>query len=173
MAQELICQVDEQDRLIGSCLRGEAHRLGLRHRAVHILVFNQKGEVFMQKRAPSKDVNPGLWDTSAAGHVDFGESYDDCAKRELHEELGIVDTLRLDTLFKLQASADTGWEYVQVYRLLHLGALFINTSEISEGRWFAPADVDAWLQQSSQDLTSSFQAIWRQFSAVSHRQSPI
>ena len=163
MDQELICQVDEQDRLIGPCKRGDAHRFGLRHRAVHILVFNEEGELFLQKRAATKDVNPGLWDTSAAGHVDFGESYDECAKRELEEELGIADTRRLVPLFKLDASAETGWEFVQVYRLIHPGDIAINTEEISEGQWVSQQTVKEWLLQGNKDLTSSFQVIWRKF----------
>ena len=59
------------------------------HRAVHILVFNQRGELFLQKRSMSKDNDPGMWDSSAAGHVDSGESYLDCATREIEEELGV------------------------------------------------------------------------------------
>ena len=72
-ADELLYEVDEHDAIIGPRTRGELHRLKLRHRAVHILLFNRRGEVFLQKRSASKDINPGLWDTSAAGHVDFGE----------------------------------------------------------------------------------------------------
>ena len=89
MLDELLTEVDSEDRVIGPRARGEIHRLGLRHRSVHILVFNPRGELFLQQRAASKDINPGLWDTSAAGHVDHGESYDACARRELREELGI------------------------------------------------------------------------------------
>ena len=115
--QELICQVDENDHIVGPCLRGEAHKLGLRHRSVHILVFNSEGELYLQKRSSTKDVNPGLWDTSAAGHVDFGESYEESARRELVEELGIDYSEPLEPLFKMEASADTGWEFIQVYQL--------------------------------------------------------
>ncbi len=83
MENERLYEVDEHDRVVNARSRGDLHRLGLRHRAVHILVCNHKGDVFLQKRAMSKDINPGLWDTSAAGHVDFGESYVDSARREL------------------------------------------------------------------------------------------
>ncbi|MGX2040838.1 NUDIX hydrolase [Methylocaldum sp. MU1018] len=163
MNHELLCEVDEHDRVIGPRARDEVHELGLRHRSVHILVFNQSHEILLQKRSQNKDVNPGLWDTSAAGHVDWGESYDDCAVRELGEELGIAHSSPLGFLFKLPASAQTGWEFVHVYRLVHFGELQPNRSEIDECRWFGMNELDAWVDDSGAGLTSSFRLIWQTY----------
>lgn len=157
---ELLSEVDAFDVVMGPRSRGDLHRLGLRHRAVHILVFNPAGEVFLQRRSDTKDINPGLWDTSAAGHVDHGESYDACARRELAEELGIVGC-DLAFLIKLPASAITGWEFIQVYRVVHEGALFPNPDEIVGGQWLSGAAVDAWLAEGGAGLTGSFQHLWR------------
>jgi isopentenyldiphosphate isomerase len=164
--QELICQVDANDHLIGPCLRGDAHRLGLRHRAVHILVFNSQGELFLQKRSSTKDVNPGLWDTSAAGHVDFGESYEESARRELAEELGIESAEPLTPLFKLEASADTGFEFVYVYQLTYDGELRLEPLEIMEGRWFGLAELENWIGRGGEGLTLSFQILWARFCGI-------
>ena len=163
MEDELLYEVDERDEIIGPRRRGELHRLGLRHRAVHILVFGERDELFLQRRSPNKDINPGLWDTSAAGHVDFGESYDRCAARELEEELGISDGPTPEFLFKLPASPQTGWEFVQVYCTVHAGELRLNGAEIAEGRWFRPGDVDAWLDRGGDGLTTSFRVIWGRY----------
>ena len=76
MSEEIFDVVNEQDQVVGQKPRSEVHRLGLLHRAAHILVFNCRGEVFLQKRSLTKDRQPGLWDSSASGHVDSGESYD-------------------------------------------------------------------------------------------------
>lgn len=160
---ELICLVDEADQLLGPCGRGEAHRLGLRHRAVHILVFNSRHELLLQKRSLSKTVNPGLWDTSAAGHVDYGEDYDACAQRELWEELGILARQNIEALFKLEAEADTGWEFVQVYRLVHDGEVRLEPGEADELRWHGLAELDAWLEQGGESLTDSFKLLWQRF----------
>ena len=160
MNEELLYEVDAGDQVIGPRPRGELHRLGLRHRAVHILVFNDRGELFLQRRSPDKDINPGLWDTSAAGHVDFGEGYDACARRELAEELGLADPAGLRLLFKLEASARTGWEFVQAYRLEHTGELRLNPDEIDEGRWFPVHEVDDWARRDGAGLTDSFRLIW-------------
>jgi isopentenyldiphosphate isomerase len=153
--------VDADDNLLGPRLRGEVHKLGLRHRSAHILVFNSAGELFLQKRAMSKAVNPGQWDTSAAGHVDFGESYDECAARELTEELGVVVDAPLHPLFKLDASEQTGWEFVQVYRVVHDGDIQIEAGAIDEGRWFPLERLDGWIRQGGVGLTQSFQQLWQ------------
>ena len=68
ISQELLDVVDENDLIIGVKTRGEIHARGLMHRATHILVFNRQGDLFIQKRSMNKDNDPGLWDSSAAGH---------------------------------------------------------------------------------------------------------
>ena len=89
MKEEIFDVVNEQDEVVGRQSRGEVHRLGLMHRAVHVLVFNAAGQIFLQKRSMKKDRQPGLWDSSASGHVDSGEDYDACAVREVREEIGL------------------------------------------------------------------------------------
>ena len=92
--KEIYDVVDMQDKVIGKATRLEIHQKKLVHRSIHILVFNSKNQIFLQKRSKLKDENPGYWDTSSAGHVDTGETYDECAERELWEELGIKESLK-------------------------------------------------------------------------------
>lgn len=171
MEHELLYEVDENDRIIGPRPRGELHRLGLRHRSVHILVFNSAGELFLQKRSCRKDISPGLWDTSAAGHVDFGEDYDVSAVRELGEELGLYPPLSLDRIGKLAATAITGWEFVQVYRLVTDAPIRLNADEIETGCWLSEVSVDEWIVRSSHELTRSFMQIWSLYRRVTLNQS--
>ena len=89
MSEEIFDVVNDRDEVIGQAPRREVHRTGLKHRAVHVLVFNARGEIFLQKRSMSKDTFPGAWDSSASGHLDSGEAYDACAVRELREEIGL------------------------------------------------------------------------------------
>lgn len=163
MEHERLNEVDENDQVIGTRTRGELHRLGLRHRAVHILVFNSRNELFLQKRSARKDINPGLWDTSAAGHVDLGESYDEAAQRELNEELGVDDAPPLQPIFKLPSSPETGWEFIQVYTVKHDGPFRLNVDEITEGHWISVAELDDWIEQGGKGLTLSFQSLWQTF----------
>ena len=98
--------VDENDNTTGTELRGAVHAKNLLHRAVHILVFNKAGELLLQKRSAWKDREPSKWDSSAAGHLEPGESYSDGAIRETEEELGIH--CELQPLGKIRACSNTG-----------------------------------------------------------------
>lgn len=151
--------VDEADQVIGQRPRGEVHRLGLRHRAVHILVFDPTGALFVQRRAWWKDCAPGLWDTSAAGHVDAGESYDASARRELAEELGIVCSRLPAPLFRLPASPATGHEFVSVYKLVASSPPRPDPGEIIDFRWRTPAELQRWLATAPDAFTGTFRAI--------------
>src|SRR5436189_4891047 len=112
MAEEIFDVVNEADEVIGQETRSQVHRQGLLHRAVHVLVFNSRGQVFLQKRSMKKEGEPGLWDSSASGHLCSGEDYDSCVVREAAEEIG----LRLDScpekLFKIAACPETHQEHV-------------------------------------------------------------
>ena len=103
MSEEIFDVVNERDEVIGRAPRREVHARGLWHRAVHVLVFNARGEVFLQKRSLKKDTAAGRWDSSSSGHVDAGEAYDDCAVRELREEIGLVVAQPPARRFKIPA----------------------------------------------------------------------
>ncbi|MDC0948765.1 NUDIX domain-containing protein [Gammaproteobacteria bacterium] len=108
--------VSALDRQLGEIGRGEAHRRGLRHRSVHILLFRGNGDLVLQRRALDRAVAPGLLDSSAAGHVAAGESYIDAARRELNEELGVLANGLLP-LVLLPAEVATGNEFCLVLRV--------------------------------------------------------
>ena len=160
MSEEIFDVVNKLDEVVGKRPRSEVHRLGLMHRAVHVLVFNARGEVFLQKRSMSKDRQPGLWDSSASGHLDSGEAYDACAIRELREEIG----LRLDApplrLFKLSASIETDQEHVWIYRCKAEGPFTLHPEEIETGGWFTPEGVNVWMKDKPEEFASALLAIW-------------
>lgn len=160
MSDEIFDIVNGRDEVIGQQLRREVHRLGLLHRAVHVLVFNTRGEVFLQKRSMTKDTSPGLWDSSASGHLDAGEDYDACAVRELREEIGLVASQKPDRLFKIEASAETGQEFVWVYRCAGEGPLVLNPDELEGGNWFAPGHVNVWVAEKPEEFARAFRLIW-------------
>src|SRR2546421_5314424 len=136
MSEEIFDVVDERDEVIGRNTRNEVHRLGLQHRAVHVLVFNSRGEIFLQKRSMQKDRQPGLWDSSASGHLNCGEDYDACAVREVSEELGLRLEKTPQRLFKLPASVETDQEHVWVYHCEAEGPFELHPDEIETGSWF-------------------------------------
>ena len=158
---EILDVVDTDDKVVGSASREEIHANGWMHRSVHILVFSPVGELFLQKRSPDKDENPGLWDTSAAGHVDSGEGYPESARREFREELGLNEPI--SEVMRLSAGPETLWEHVRVYSCTTSQKIQINLQEISEGRFYSRTDLENTLKINPKQFTSTFQHIYRKY----------
>ncbi|HEV7866318.1 MAG TPA: NUDIX domain-containing protein, partial [Chthoniobacteraceae bacterium] len=153
-----------EDRVTGQLSRFEVHRQKLQHRAVHIFVFNSRGELFLQRRSKWKDVHPLRWDSSAAGHVNAGQTYDETAPREIEEELGVTaDTTLLATI---SPSADTGWEFVRLYRAEHDGPFRLNPSELDSGGFFTTEQITRWTEARPQDFAGGFRECWRGYQAL-------
>jgi 16S rRNA (adenine1518-N6/adenine1519-N6)-dimethyltransferase len=151
---ELFDVVNERNEVTGQSTRGVVHATGLRHRAVHIFVFNKHGELWLQQRSHLKDVHPLLWDSSAAGHLDPGESYVAAAARELKEELGIeVPTERIA---EVPATAHTGWEFVELHRAQHNGPMHFAPDEIAGGQFFRIEHIADWIAARPQDFAGGF-----------------
>lgn len=140
---EIFDLVDIDDNVIGKISRSAAHgNPELIHRVAHVLVFNSRGQLYLQKRAADKDVQPGKWDTSVGGHVDSGESYLQAAVRETREELGITaEPGEFEFLYKYMHENSYETEYVSTYRLVWNGAVNIQESEIEEGRFWTIAEI--------------------------------
>ena len=167
MTEEYFDVVDEQDRVTGQLLRREVHRLGLRHRAVHVLIYNQRGELFLQKRSMSKDCFPGTWDSSASGHLAPGETYDACALREVQEELGLTLNETPERIMRLEACLETGQEFVWVYRTQSDGPFQLHPEEIETGGWFSPEAITRWLLEKPDEFANAFAFIWRKIATGS------
>lgn len=163
VGEEWFPVVDHNDGLVGSAPRSKVHGDNLPHRAVHILVLNGAGEVFLQKRSRWKDRHPLLWDSSAAGHVNAGEEYDAAASRELEEELGIK--VPLQKVVKLPASERTGQEFIWLYRAEHQGAFKLDRGEIETGGFFPATIITGWIAARPKDFAPGFVECWKAFLA--------
>jgi isopentenyldiphosphate isomerase len=127
--------VDDSDNVVGRASRKSCHaNPQLTHRAVHIFVFNRDRQLFVQKRGADADLCPSMLDSSAAGNVSSGETYDTTAFRELREELGI-DPEMLVPLFKIRLSDRNQSEFVRLYFCYHPGPLRPNTQELQGGEF--------------------------------------
>jgi isopentenyldiphosphate isomerase len=160
-AEEWFDVVNERDEVIDRKTRREVHATGLRHRAVHVLVFDGAGRVFLQKRSMLKDLSPGLWDSSCSGHLDSGEGYDAAAVRELGEEIGVKVESAPERWFRIEACEQTGWEFVWVYRIRgYDGLVTVDEKEIQYGEWVAPVEVTARVARRPEDFCPSFKLLW-------------
>jgi len=162
-SREILEVVDKDDHVIGTERRGVIHSGGLMHRSAQVLLFNSSGELFLQKRSMNKDEFPGLWDSSAAGHLAPGESYRQCALRELEEELGVRHAGELTRLFKFNASADTGYEHCTVFKCTSDSPVVLQTEEVDEGKWLSPGEMDEWVGNRHAMLTPAIRRIWLKF----------
>ena len=138
-SQEVVAIVDAENRVIGQATRREMRRQNLIHRATYILVFNHQGQLFVQKRTQTKDIYPGYFDVAAGGVVLDGETYEESARRELREELGV--TAELEFLFDRYFEGDRNKVWGRVYRCRHEGPFVLQESEVESGAFMMPAEI--------------------------------
>lgn len=87
---EYLPEIDETRAVIGRATRSECHSGSMKlHPVVHLHIVTADGQILLQRRSDSKDIQPGKWDTAVGGHVDFGEEIHEALIRESREELSI------------------------------------------------------------------------------------
>ncbi|MBN1793257.1 NUDIX domain-containing protein [Candidatus Woesearchaeota archaeon] len=90
MMIEYMDVVDVDDNVVGKASKSEIYEKNLRHRIVHVLIYNDKGEMAIQLRSKKVSFCPHHWCTAVGGHVQSGETYEEAAMREYQEELGMT-----------------------------------------------------------------------------------
>ena len=158
MAEEIFDVVDSEDRVIGQALRSVVHAQQLLHRAVHIFVFNSKGELLLQKRSAYKDEYPLCYTSSASGHLSAGESYADAAPRELLEELGLAG--QLEWLAKFPAGPETSYEHTVLYRMTSDEPITVDPQEISEATFHSLDVIDQMRSRTPELFSPCFETLF-------------
>ncbi len=154
---EIFDVVDNTDRVIKQEVRSEVHRKNLLHRAVHILISKPSGELVIQQRSPTKDLDPFLWTSSCSGHVDAGEDYLTAAVRECKEEIGIeIIEKNLTEILRLSPCNETGNEFVRVYFFVCREEISFNEDEIIRIKEHPIQDIENLIFLSAEDFSSSF-----------------
>lgn len=157
-AHEMFDIVDDNDNVLRQAMRGDVHVNNFNHRASHVLLFNARGELLLQKRSIWKDRNPARWDSSAAGHLDAGEDYIQAAHREVAEELGITCP-PLEMFARLTPSEITGWEFINVYRGNHDGPVEPDPLEVETSAFFPLEQIRSWAAKTPSDFSPVFRRI--------------
>ena len=161
---EALIRVDSNDREIGALSKSACHDgAGLLHRAFSLFVFNRKGELLIQRRHPSKRLWPAYWSNSCCSHPRVGEGMDAAIARRLREELGLE--AKLEFVYKFEYRAEFGTlgtehELCWVYVGTTDSEPTINTNEIAEWRWLAPAALDQELAAKPSTFTPWFKMEW-------------
>lgn len=139
MSDELFDVVDENDVVQRQLPRTQVHAEGLIHRATHVFVFRSDGRLIIHRRTGNKEEFPGVWTSSASGHVSAGEDYDAAAHRELFEELGLGGELR--RLHKFAPCQQTCLEHTMLYESISDDVLNVDHREIAEIDAAHPAEI--------------------------------
>ncbi len=168
--EELLDVCDDEDRVVGTMTRAEIHRRQLRHRAVHIWVFRPDGRILVQLRAATKDEFPLAYTSSASGHVDAGESYDEAATRELQEELGLCEPLV--TLVTLPAGLQTAWEHTRLYRCTTDSPPHPAADEIADIEWLGLDELRSRMAQHPESFTPPFRELLAWYEAAGSTTGP-
>lgn len=166
-----IAVVDAQNRFLRWTERATIHAHRLPHRSVHVVVFDSKGRLVIQKRDRYKDTWPGHWDSSCAGHVEesdyvagpderLDEVYHQVALRELQEELGI--TAELELLDRFAPQEGVHYEHLQLFRATSDGPYTIQDDEVEEVWAITPQELKVVIEAGLEPVTRMlrFLAVW-------------
>lgn len=161
--------VNEKDEVIGTDDIQSIIEKGFTYRIARVLLFDADGRLFLQRRGKHVMSSPDKWDQSVGGHVDAGETYEQAAKREMAEELGLRD-IPLTFLFKFfynetrLAKYKLSNRFNAVFRALYNGEkIKLQKDEVSGGEWFSPAQIDAMIEKDPDDFAVGFLETWRQY----------
>ena len=161
MQEEIFPLVDEQGIVVGQAPRSVCHDGSkLLHPVIHLHIFNSKGELYLQKRSATKDVQPNRWDSSVAGHIDLNETPEKAALREASEELNISDIIpRYITKYIIETDRECELSYC--YYAIYDGSFKLNTEELADGRFWT---IDEVQKELGKDVfTLNFESDFRLF----------
>ena len=161
--EEQVVLISENDEVLGLMDKMQAHENGLLHRAFSVFLFNEKGEVLLQKRAAEKYHSPNQWTNAVCSHPRDGETYLEGAQRRLKEELGI-EAMELSPKFHFIYKADVGgnlWEHEldHVFTGNYDGNFSLNEEEVSEIRYITMEALDAEMESNPENFTEWFKII--------------
>lgn len=159
---ELLILVDANDQQTGVANKLKAHQEGLLHRAFSLFVFDSRGWLLLQRRAPEKYHSGGLWTNTCCGHPRDGEPTEDAAHRRLGEEMGFDCALQEVTAFIYEAQVPGGLiehEFDHVFIGRHDGEPVPNPAEASDWMWIAPCQLLSWMDAEPDLFTVWFKEI--------------
>lgn len=164
--EEKVVLVSENDDVLGLMEKQQAHINGLLHRAFSVFLFNQKGEMLLQKRAASKYHSPNRWTNAVCSHPRHEETYLEAANRRMQEELGI--NADLEKKFHFIYKADVGqelWEHEldHVFTGNYEGEFTLDPEEVAEVRYISMENLEKELKENPDNFTEWFKIILEEY----------
>jgi len=143
---EFLDVVDENDNVIGKASKEDVYKNKLRHRIVHIMIFNGKGELALQLRSKNVHFCPRHWSTAVGGHVRSGETSEEAALRECEEELGVkveIEFLSKD-LYRVEGVPE---KFLITFTAKYEGPFNINPSAVERADFFSLSSVQEMIDK--------------------------
>lgn len=163
---EQVVLVSEKDEILGLMDKQEAHVNGLLHRAFSVFLFNRKGEMLLQKRAPSKYHSPNKWTNACCSHPRENETYHTAGIRRLREELGISATIseKFHFIYKANVGQEL-WEHEldHVFTGIYEGNFQLNPKEVSEVRFIKIENLNEEIHKNPSQFTEWFKIILKEY----------
>ncbi len=159
MAEEKVILVDENDKAIGVMGKMEAHEKGVLHRAFSVFIFNDKGEMLLQRRALTKYHSAGLWTNTCCSHPRPEEETLDAANRRLKEEMGLETSLEHKNSFIYKTPFNNGLtehELDHVYIGYTNANPQINKEEVHTYKWMSLDAIKQEVKNNPDEFTSWF-----------------
>ena len=164
--EEQVVLVTEKDEVLGLMNKQEAHEKGVLHRAFSVFLFNDEGEMLLQKRAAGKYHSPSCWTNAVCSHPRNGETYLEAANRRLKEELGINTEIQEKFHFIYKANVGQGlWEHELdfVFTGIYNGKFLLNTEEVEETRYISIENLILELKNNPESFTEWFKIILQEY----------
>ncbi len=168
---ESLILVDEADREVGYMSKARCHEgRGILHRAFSLLIFNDRGELLLQRRSAAKRLWPHYWSNSCCSHPRRAESMETAIHRRLYEELGLACPLHFLFKFRYQAQFDAAGaehELCSVFIGRSDGRVRADGNEIADWRWVGADALAAQMRGADAErftpwFTLEWERIWRE-----------
>lgn len=163
---EYVTLVNTDDEDIGEMEKIQAHELGLLHRAFSVFIFNERGELLLQRRNKSKYHSGGLWTNSCCGHPRPGEDVKTAAMRRLNEEMGFQCELTFKQTFLYKTTFENGiteHELDHVFTGIWQGTINPDKEEVDDFNWLSLSVIKQEIRKNPEQFTFWFKEIMKLF----------
>lgn len=160
--------VNDKDEVVGIVSYEESRERHLAHRIARIFLLDELGRLYLQKRSMKMSSAPGLWDQSAAGHVDIGESYDQAAARELEEELGVKNAILNQIVKYYEEEPHPIYGHLKRFNALFIAQydgqpIVLEPNEVMDGKWVTKTELEGLMSKSPAEFSDGFKTAYQKY----------